>query len=80
MHIYEKYQITHNKKRIPLLNLLIKCISARSVFQILSIKHEYFFRFLNFLTIGLCSYSANSLFEIISFLIAPPDVFLSKSL
>ena len=39
MHI----SITHNKKRIPLLNLLINCIPARSAPQLLSIKDEYTF-------------------------------------
>ena len=32
--------IKHNKKRIPLLNLLIICIAARSAPQMLSIKNE----------------------------------------
>ena len=41
MLIYRKY--THNKERIPLLNLLINCISARSAPQLLSIKDEYTF-------------------------------------
>ena len=35
-----KKMITH-KKRIPLLNLVINCISAISVNQILSLKDEY---------------------------------------
>ena len=34
----------------------------------------------NFLITGLCNSSANSLFEIFSFLIPLPEVFLSKSL
>ena len=37
--------ITHNKERIPLLNLLINCMSARSAPQILSIKGECNFVF-----------------------------------
>ena len=43
-----KISITHNKKRIPLLNLLINCISARSEPQILSIKDECTFVFVIF--------------------------------
>ena len=62
--------MTLNKKRNPLLNLLINCISARSAPQILSIKDECNFLFLNFLIIGLCSSSANSLFDIFSCLTA----------
>ena len=53
--------ITHNKKRNPSLNFLIHCISARS--------GECTFVFLNFLIIDLCNSSANSWFEIFSFLI-----------
>ena len=40
-----KISITHNKKRIPLLNLLINSISERSVAQILSINGECTLRF-----------------------------------
>ena len=47
-----KILITHNKKRIPLSNLLINCISARSGLQILSIKRKYTFNFSYFLIIG----------------------------
>ena len=36
--ILQKIYITHNKKQIPLLDLLINCISAGSTPQILSIK------------------------------------------
>ena len=32
--------LTYNKKRIPLLNLLINCILERSALQTLSIKSE----------------------------------------
>ena len=71
--------ITHNKKRIPLLNLLIDCISARSGPQVLSIKGECTFLFIKFPD-GLCNSSANSLFQIFSFLILLPEVFLSKNL
>ena len=59
--------ITHNKKRIPLLNLLINCISAGLAPQILSMKDECTFLFLNLLIIGLCNSSANSMLEIFSF-------------
>ena len=56
--------ITLYKNQNPLLNLLIDCISARSAPQILSIKDDCTFLFLNFLVIGLCNSSANSLLEI----------------
>ena len=46
--------IIHNKKRIPLLNLLINCTSARSAPQILSIKGECTYLFWSFLIIALC--------------------------
>ena len=41
--------ITHNKKQIPLLNLLINCILAKSAPQILSIKGDctFFVKFSN---------------------------------
>ena len=71
-----KISITHNKKRLPLFNLLINCILARSALQISSIKGDCSFIFLNFLIIGLCNYSANSLPDIFSFLVAPLEVFL----
>ena len=42
-HVYLlKISITHNKKQIPLLNLLIDCVSVRSASQILSIKGVLF--------------------------------------
>ena len=72
--------ITHNKKRIPLMDLLINCISERSAPQIFSIKGECTFLFLNFIITGLCYSSANSLFEIFLLLILPPEVFLSNNL
>ena len=65
------------KKQIPLLNLLINCISARSTPQILSIKHKCTFLSSNFLIIGLCNSSANYLFKIFSFLVPPPEADLS---
>ena len=71
--------IARNKNLNPLLNLLIKCISARSASQMLSIKDGCTF-FLIFLIIGFCYSSANSLLEIISFFTDPPEVFLSKNL
>ena len=58
--------MTHNKNQNPLLNLLINCIPARSATQILCIKDNYTFRFLNFLIIGLSNSSANCLFSIIA--------------
>ena len=73
-----KISITHNKKWISLLHLLINCISARSAPQILSIKGESVFIFWNFLIIGLCNSSPNSLFETFSFLIPLLGDFLSK--
>ena len=57
----------HNKKRIPLLNLLINCISAKSAHQILSLDELYTFRFLNFLITGLCNSFTNCSFCLISF-------------
>ena len=68
-----KISITHNKKRIPLLNLRINCMFARSASQILSKKGEYTFLFLSFLLISLCNLSANYLSEIFSFLTVPPE-------
>ena len=71
-----KISITCIKKIIPLLNLLINCIWARSATQTFSIKDKRTFRFLKFLIIGLCNTSANTLFEIFSFLIPlPPNLF-----
>ena len=78
--------ITHNKKRTPLLNFLINCISARSAPQILFIKGDCTFLLSNFRIIGLRNSSANSLLDILSFLIAdlfeilatPPEVFFLK--
>ena len=58
--------------------MLINCISAESAFQILSIKGGCVFLFLKYLMIGLCNSFANSLFEIISFLIASLEVDLSR--
>ena len=52
---------------------------ARSAPQILSIKDECTSIFSNFLTIGLCSCSANCLLEITLFLIAPSPADLSAS-
>ena len=46
----------------------------------LSIKSKRTFLFLSFLMIGLCNSSANSLFEVVSFLIPPPKVYLTKNL
>ena len=73
-----KISITHNKTRIPFLKLLDDCISAKSISQILSIKDEHAFLFLNFLITGFCNSTADSLLDIFSFLIAPPDSFYQK--
>ena len=45
--------IMHNKKQVPLLDILLNCISARSESEILSIKEEYTACFSNFLIIAL---------------------------
>ena len=71
--------ITHNKKLIPLLNLLISCIAARSASQILSTNDDYTFRFLNFQIVGLSNSSTNSLLDLILFLVASPEADLSAS-
>ena len=76
----QKMPITHNKNLNPLSNLLINCISAKSVPQIMSIKGDCTLLLLNFLIIGLCNSFANSLLEIFSFLIPLPEVYLSKNL
>ena len=60
-----KISITHNKKRILLLSLLICCISGRSAHQILSLNDEYTFHFLKFLIIGFCNSSASCPFCLI---------------
>ena len=70
--------ITHNKNLNPLVPSLINYITARSASQILSVKDECTFLFSNFLIIGLCNSSAICLLDIISFLIAPAEAFLSK--
>ena len=49
----ENKSIAHKRYLIPLLYLLINCISAKSTLQILSLKEEYTFLFSNFLLIGL---------------------------
>ena len=58
-----KILITHNKNQISLLYLLINYISARSAPQILSVRDEHILRFLNFLIISLCNFSANYWFS-----------------
>ena len=60
------------------LNLLINFISTRSAPQILSMKAECTFLFVNFLIIHLCDSSVNSLLDIILFLTVLPKLFLSK--
>ena len=71
--------ITHNKKQIPLLNFLINCISARSAPQILPVKDECTFILLNFLKIGLCNFSANSLLDIHIFNGSTGSRFITRS-
>ena len=63
MFAINEYLLTHNKKRIPLLNLLINCIPARAASQILSIKGYYTFVFLNW----VMNSSTNFLLGIFSF-------------
>ena len=62
--------ITNDKKQIPLLNLLVNCVSARSAPQTL----------LNVQIISLCNLSASCWSDILSFLIPLAEVFLSKNL
>ena len=52
--------MAHNKYLTPLLYLLNDCISAKSTPQILSLKEENTFLFLNFLIIALCNSTDNS--------------------
>ena len=72
--------IKHNENLYHLLNLFINCISGKNAPQILSIKSECTFLFSNFPIIGLCNSSPNTLLEIVSFLIVPPETFLKKNL
>ena len=73
--------MTHNTNLIPLLRLLVNCISARSAPQILTLNDEYAFLFLNFLIIGLCNSSANCSFCLILLILTPlPEAFLSNHL
>ena len=78
MHLW-KMSITRNKKQLKksMLNLLINCISLRSASQMLSLKSEYTFHFLNFVIIGLCNSAANPWFGIFSFLTVPSEPDLS---
>ena len=71
--------ITHNKKQISLVNLLINSISAKSAPQILSIKGDCTFLLLNFLIIGLCNSSVNCCYHILSCLIPVSEVFFTKT-
>ena len=70
--------MTHNEKQTRLLVILINCISARSASEILCIRSECTFLFSNLLITSLCYSSANSLFDIFSFLFAPPEADLSR--
>ena len=69
--------IAHNKNLCLLLNLLIDCIYAP---QILSIKGDCTFLFLNFLITDLCNSSANYPSDIFSISISLSEVFLSNNL
>ena len=73
-----KTSLTHNENLIPILNLLINYISAKSALQILSLNDEYTFLLLKFAKIGLWNSSASCWFDID--LIASPKVFLSSNL
>ena len=55
-------------------------VSAKSALQILAIKGECTFLFLNLLIIGSRNSSANYFLEIFSFSSVPPEAFLSKKL
>ena len=70
--------ITHNENQIPLVNLHIIYISVGLAPQVLSAKSEWTLLFSNVLIIGLCKSTANSLFEIFSFLVSLPQVFFIK--
>ena len=70
--------IAHNENLNPLLNLLKNCLLAKSAPHLFPITDEYTFRFSNFLIIGLCNSSANSLLDLMLFLIVPPEVFIKQ--
>ena len=70
----------YNKNLNILSNLLINCILLRSASKILSTKVEYTFLFLKILIIGLYSSSADFLFEIFLFLVAPRQVSFIKKI
>ena len=72
--------IANDKKQIPLLNLLVNCVSARSAPQTLSMIGDCAFLLLNFQIISLCNLSASCWSDILSFLIPLAEVFLSKNL
>ena len=55
------------------------CLLIASAPQILSMKNECTFLFLNILIIGLCNTSANSFSKICSSLTVQPEAFLSKN-
>ena len=63
----------HNRKRIPLSNLLINCIYEGSAPQILSLKNEYNFTFSNFIIL-----LANCSFDKVLFLMIPPANVLAQ--
>ena len=67
-----KILITYCKKQIPLSNVLIDCISAKSKPQVLCIKDKCNFRSSIFPIIRLYNSFANSFFYTISLYIARP--------
>ena len=70
--------------QIPLLCVLINCISAKLAPKMFFWRDKYTLHFSNFLIIDLCNSFSNYWFEITSLLKTPfrsshPDVFLEKS-
>ena len=71
----KKKSRTHNKNQILLLNFLLIAYQKDQKSKILSIKDERAFLFLKLLRFGFCNSSANFLFDILPFLISPPQIF-----
>ena len=72
--------ITHIKNLNTLVNLLINYVPASSAPKRLYTNCDCTFLFLEFLIISSCNSLAYLFFEIFSFLIPLPEVFLSKHL